>query len=90
MKEIEIQLIPELIEFYKLYLKGYNLDRIEKKAKELYGSMPSEALVHEVVMNAYGALFDIAYPYVNSGIKPPTKEEAEKIIEKLEKRLKEI
>lgn len=90
MKELEIIAIKVLIEFYTLYTQGANQNYLKKRAKELYDSTPAMTLVHDCISNAFGALFPIAYPNVGSGLKPPTKEEAKKIIKALEKRKKEL
>lgn len=90
MKEIEIAAITALIDFYNSYIKtGISTDT-QKRAKELYDSAPAQTLVSEIISNAFGALFPVAYSDVGSGINPPTKEESKEIIEKLKKRKNEL
>ncbi|MBI5398204.1 hypothetical protein HZB03_01950 [Candidatus Woesearchaeota archaeon] len=90
MKELEIAIIKELIPLYRAYLRGEDETYLRKKAKELYDRCVAHTLVHESVFSAFGPLFPIGYPDVPSGIKPPSKEEAKKIIETLQKRKKEL
>ena len=90
MKELEIQAIKQLINFYELFIHAADKDMIKQKAKELYDAAPASTLVHELTSNSFGNLFGIAYDDVGSGLNPPTKEEAKQILEKLKKLLKEL
>jgi len=90
MKELEREAIKELISFYENFIHSNNKELIKQKAKELYNATPSTTLVRESIINAFGNLFPLGYPNVNSGLKPLTKEEAKQILEKLKKLQKEL
>lgn len=83
-KEFERKVIKDLIEFYKLYIEGANTKILQEKAEEIQSKyIGSSPLLSEFV---YGRITQLVDFYVDTGIKPPTKEEAKKLVETLEKR----
>ena len=86
MKELEKQAIKDLIEFYESYLSERKL--IKEKATNIYEKyIIGFTLLSEEINSVLGHLIDI---YGNTGINPPTKEEAKQILEKLKNLQKEL
>ncbi|MBU1199323.1 MAG: hypothetical protein KKF46_04795 [Nanoarchaeota archaeon] len=88
MKEMENHLKKELIKVYEMYLnKGTSKEVVEYTRNVYNNYIPAGPLLSEEIMGFVGRLFEIAYPEVNSGIEPPSKEEVKKIIAELKKML---
>ncbi len=87
MKELEKKAIKDLIEFYEDYISGHDL-KVREKAEKLHLEYtPGRTLLSDEVNAAVGPLIDI---YINTGIKPVSKEKAKDILENLRKREKEL
>ena len=88
MKELEIEIINELITFYTNYItKGIN-NKLKEEAREIESRyLNTSSLVSNIVTQAIGRLVDF---YAPTGIKIPTKDEAKGIIEDLKKRKEEL
>ena len=90
MKELEEEAIRELIKFYTSYIVTGIDESLKKQAIKIESKyLSASTLLSDVV---YGAVGNLVYFYVD-GIphgKPPTKEEAKEILEKLKKREKEL
>jgi hypothetical protein len=81
MKEIEKQAKKELVEFYKSYVDGEEPELIKEKASQLQQRfLTATALLGDKVNQALGKLVDF---YAETGVNPPSKEEAKKIVENL-------
>lgn len=88
MKEPEKKAIKELIQFYKLYIADKDMNLIKKEAIAIESKyLCATAILGEDVNYAVSSLTEI---YANTGISPPSKEEAKNIIEKLKKREAEL
>jgi len=91
MKEIERKATLDLIAVLELYLAEGLSEPVKEKAKAVYDTYhPGSALLSEFVMEAVGRLFPIAYSKANSGIKPLTKKQAEKLLGLLKKAAEEM
>ncbi len=89
MKEFEKIAIHDLTKFYTRYVKEGINDTLKKEAIELEGKyLGASPLIGTEVKNAVSAL--IFFYTTKTGIAPPTKEEAKKIIENLNKMRKEF
>ena len=89
MKEIQDKAIDQIISFFEWYLKETDKENIKTLARNLYDSAPSSALVDQEVLNAYGQLFPLAYPSVNTRIQPPSEQEIKHLIVRLKKKRKQ-
>jgi CRISPR/Cas system CMR subunit Cmr4 (Cas7 group RAMP superfamily) len=91
MKELEKTAVKDLVEVYQLFISKGLIKEVINKARFAYNEyIPANTLLRDMIISAVVWLFSIAYPNVNSGINPPTKEEARKMLEKLKKLQKEL
>lgn len=83
MKAVEEQAVKDLVEFYQYYVKHGIDESLRKKARETEGKyLNASPLIPEDVDQALGMLVDF---YAETGIMPPSKEKAKKILAMLEK-----
>lgn len=88
MKELEKQVIKDLIEFYELYIKGANKQILQEKAERMQTNYISASPILSDFINVrVASLVDF---YVDTGIPPPTPEKAKEIIVKLKKLNEEL
>jgi hypothetical protein len=83
MKEAEQLAVKDLAEFYQYYVKHGIDESLRKKAREIEQKyLNASPLIPEDVDHALGLLVDF---YAETGIMPPSKEKAKKILAMLEK-----
>ncbi len=84
VKEIELHLIEELLDFYTFYVEGGDEAELRVRAKDINARFHSASpLVSDL---SIAEVFRLVTFFANTGIPWPTKIEASRIVEKLRKR----
>ena len=81
MKELEKQVVKDLIEFFEVYVKGANKQILQERAVIIQTNyMGASPILSDFINALVGSLTDF---YVDTGIPPPTPEKAKEILSKL-------